>query len=282
MGGLGRWAKGHIATLLGGIGLVIPAASWLIKWAGDFDFVFERLQDPGWIGRMIQFLLDIPPWANLAIMIGGLFLIYFDSVRRTRALSPKRADASAGAFTVDPHIYCESHYVRGGDGRETKFYESVFYIIIGNNLPNGRSLKRVQARVQFMDPPVIAAIKDTATLETDIRNGEWAFFRIGRIVSEKLYGTMRGPAVLTNDELKTYEHNIPLGHLAFELAAPTGVWKTHLGNSSDIREPTIWPLNVIVSADEIISLPLRIKVDLSDAKKPVKLERPLENETKAQ
>jgi hypothetical protein len=39
---------------------------------------------------------------------------------------------------------------------------------------------------------------------------------------------------------------------------------------------------VIVSADEIISLPLRIKVDLSDAKKPVKLERPLENETKAQ
>jgi hypothetical protein len=80
-----RWLRKHWIALLGLLPL-IPASFKgviaLITWGGDIDFVVSRSQDPGWVGQMINWLIDPPGWAILPLLSLGLACIFLDSRRR--------------------------------------------------------------------------------------------------------------------------------------------------------------------------------------------------------
>lgn len=61
----------------------------ILHWAGDIDFVVERAQNPGWVGDVINSLLNLPGWLNLLIIALGLGLIYWDQTHHKFAASAK-------------------------------------------------------------------------------------------------------------------------------------------------------------------------------------------------
>ena len=80
-----RWLRKHWIALFGLLPL-IPASFKgvlaLITWGGDIDFVVSQKQDPGWVGQMINWLIDPPGWAILPLLSLGLACIFLDSRRR--------------------------------------------------------------------------------------------------------------------------------------------------------------------------------------------------------
>jgi hypothetical protein len=50
---------------------------WLLRTAGDIDFLVERLNDPGWIGVLAVMLIAPPPWLPFACVVVGLLLIWW-------------------------------------------------------------------------------------------------------------------------------------------------------------------------------------------------------------
>ena len=172
------------------------------------------------------------------------------------------------AFKVGPYIYSESRSIKAADGRETNLYENSFYLVLGNQSADGKTLKRVQARVQGYDTPVLlATLKDTTANQTDIRHGEWAFFMVGRIVSSKPIGIHKGTATIEDNFLRAYEHNIPLGALSFEVwSAET---KRQYGLAHRPEHAHVWGVPVVISADDTKSLTVGLKVNFADEKSPV-------------
>ncbi|TIU46002.1 MAG: hypothetical protein E5W19_28185 [Mesorhizobium sp.] len=61
-----------------------------IMLGGDIDFVVSRTEDPGWVGVVMRFLFSQPELVNLALLVGGLLLIYWD-VRRNRPRPPAQS-----------------------------------------------------------------------------------------------------------------------------------------------------------------------------------------------
>ena len=73
--------------MLGGALVLWQGTKAFVQWAGTFDFVFERFQNPSWIGAVMRFLADPPPWLTLLLMIIGLLLIYWDTRGKDRILA---------------------------------------------------------------------------------------------------------------------------------------------------------------------------------------------------
>jgi hypothetical protein len=204
--------------------------------------------------------------AGCAAMVGAvIWSLSKPGVSNSPVMSP-----TSGAFTLGKHIYAESRTIKAADGRETKLYENSFYLIAGNQSEDGKTLKRVQARVHFVDAPVLlATLKDTTANETDIRQGEWAFFMVGRIVSSKILGTYNGYTTVDDNFLKAYEHNIPMGGLSFE------VWsyetKRRYALAYQPEHPNVWNLPIVVSADDQKSLSVVVDINLGDLTNPVSI-----------
>jgi hypothetical protein len=167
-------------------------------------------------------------------------------------------------------IYSESRTVKKSDGTPGELYESVFYLVVGNNLDGGKSLKRVQTRIFHFGEPELAYVKETGATEIDIRHGEWALFQIGRIVSKQIVGLFQGATDLDDKELEAVEHNIPLGHLAFTVSSAAGKGKYNLGHTQGT--PHIWNLFMIVSADDALAAQIRINIDMENLGNPVSFE----------
>lgn len=89
--------KRYWRSALGIIFLIPPA--WhalhsLIMWGGDIDFVISRSADPGWVGNLIDFLLNPPGVITLPFIVIGLLLIYWDNRRASHSNEPKEKAAT--------------------------------------------------------------------------------------------------------------------------------------------------------------------------------------------
>lgn len=175
-----------------------------------------------------------------------------------------------GEFFKPAYIYCETKRIKWEDGEDSSYHENRFYIVVGNALDTGKTLKRAQARVFHIGEPVLSLIKETGQPEIDIRHGEIAIFGIGRIVSREIFGIFNGLVTLDEKAKKTYAHNIPFGSLAFEVSG-YGNQRYALGYmpTSPSADWTLW---VVVSADDAIAMQVRVKIDLRAAKDPVTCE----------
>jgi hypothetical protein len=112
------------------------------------------------------------------------------------------------AFSIIRDVHAESRAIT--KTLSTDLYENVFYLAVGNALSKGQILKRVQMRIAFHGPPLLAAIKDHKDRQADLRHGEILFFEIGRIVDTKIFGLLQGMTELNAGAWQAYEHNVPL------------------------------------------------------------------------
>lgn len=89
-------SKSQIALSILGVVSLIPAALKgvvaLIRLGGDADFVISVYDDPGWVGTMINVLLDPPGWSILPTIVIGLALIFISS--RHSRVHPEEGGAS--------------------------------------------------------------------------------------------------------------------------------------------------------------------------------------------
>jgi hypothetical protein len=62
----------------------------LLQWAGDFDLIISRIEDPDWMGVVVKsiysFFLDPPGYLILPFAVSGFALIWFDSRRQPKAV----------------------------------------------------------------------------------------------------------------------------------------------------------------------------------------------------
>jgi hypothetical protein len=98
------WMRRHWVALLGVIPLIPTALKWigwLISRGGDADFVISRSSDPGWVGAMINWIINPPAWAIMPLIVAGFALIWLD-VKRRRAkvtvspITPQEVSAPYG------------------------------------------------------------------------------------------------------------------------------------------------------------------------------------------
>jgi hypothetical protein len=179
--------------------------------------------------------------------------------------------SDSGAFSVANSIYAETRSIRTTDGKDTDLYENRFYLIVGNNLKDGKMLKRVQARIQGYETPVLlSTIKETTANEADVRDGELAYFFIGRIVSSKNIGRYKGVTTLKNEKfLPEYQHNVPIGAIGFKVWSSTSETEPRFGLNQWPSKASVWPVTVVISADDVKSRRVNLKVNLDDHKSSV-------------
>jgi hypothetical protein len=173
----------------------------------------------------------------------------------------RRNNDISTSFLVGEHIYAESKWVKWQDGSRTGLYETGFYLQISNALSNGKTLERVQARIFLTGEPVLARVKETGDSEIDIRHGELALFQIGSLVSKEMHGLIEGGVEIDDERRKTFEHNIPLGVLSFEVWDPSGKRAYGLGHLP--ANPGKFTLIVIVSANDVVARHIPITINLT-------------------
>jgi hypothetical protein len=187
------------------------------------------------------------------------------------AYKKSAAEQPASKFFTPATIYCETKSIKWEDGDDDSgFHENIFYLVVGNAIETGQTLRRTQARIFHMGEPIISRVKETGGSEIDIRHGELALFEIGKIVSPKMFGMFHGWVVYDPKAKQMYGHNIPLGHLSFEVSS-LGKRSYAIGHSPG-SPPTIWSIWMVTSADEAQSTQARINIDLSKDKRPVTCE----------
>jgi hypothetical protein len=99
------WLTCHWRALLGAASLLEPVwrlIKWLLHWASDFDFVISRIQNPSWVGVVINWLIkwvfDPPAWVTIPALIAGVALIFWDFRRQARRAQEYNRHNS---FTLD-------------------------------------------------------------------------------------------------------------------------------------------------------------------------------------
>jgi hypothetical protein len=216
----------------------------------------------------------LPWWLSVTFIVIG-YPIYVSPaiwkwLRERASKSNDRAVATPSRrdFLCGEHIHAESRWVKAGHDNP-KYYETTFYLVVGNALPAGKTLRKVHARFHLVGEPVLLRVKETGATVADIRHGEWIFFEVGRVVSKFPLGMLSGEGVLDAESLKTYDHNIPNGYLSFEVHPITGNKSglTYDPHREAGRRP--WEPFVVVSADDAQAMNVRLSIDLSKENAPV-------------
>jgi hypothetical protein len=176
-------------------------------------------------------------------------------------------------FRIGEHIHLESRPVKWPDGTTSNFYENSFFLPVGNKRLDGKTLRSSQVRIFFIGEPVLSRVKETGRTKIDIRHGEWALFEIGNLVYSKALGMVQGDAVvLTEEDRKSYERNIPSGYLSFKVRSWSGHPEYGLSSPFD-KKPGTWHIIAVLSADDTIAKEVRLDIHLDLEKPSVSIER---------
>lgn len=127
---MGSWVQGHwrraIAVALLWFLPLWQFARSIIMLGGDADFVISRSEDPGWVGAMLNFILNPPAWINLPLILAGLAVIYWGTRRNnSKPRDPQRYSKEIpilelqvlreGLANADPWLGFMGHGFNGAD-----------------------------------------------------------------------------------------------------------------------------------------------------------------------
>ena len=192
----------------------------------------------------------------LSVLIGvfGLWLI------AAPVSKEKQASASA-TFTLGNAIYYESRAIKTPDGRDTRLYETTFYLIVSNTTSDGSTLRNIQAEIVGYDTPVVAGIRGSPLDRIDLKHGQAAFFLIGKTVGTHYLGNFVGDVVYVPDKMRRYVQNIASGRRpTFEVWSFDNVYRYGLNQE---MEKSNWPLRAVISADDRKSKTVDLEVKSS-------------------
>lgn len=171
------------------------------------------------------------------------------------------------AFSISDHIHIECHPISGVPG----IYLHKYYLCVGNNFHDGRTLKRVQARLFGYTTPILCHIKGHAVPDVDLRHGEWVFFEIGRMASKDI-ARVSSTVELDKNLTTAYQHNVSNGYLSFELWSFPNKQELGLsGGSLDGKagKKSIWTIGLVISADDVKSENFTVSIDFTGEKPSV-------------
>lgn len=175
-------------------------------------------------------------------------------------------------FIVGNNIYCEARTISAeGKEEEDTLYEHIYYLIVENGSESGQTLRRVQARIHFADPPIVCRIKDMADDAINLRHGEQGYFEIGRLVSKEIHGLMRGSTETEDRHMEIYIHNAKNGHLSFEVGSVSKQIEYVLGNMKDVGSQ--WYLYIVVSSDDVKSATIKTCINMTNTQASLTYER---------
>jgi hypothetical protein len=108
---------------------MVPAGwqffKWLLGWGEHIEFLAHRVHDIKYVGPMLEFILNPPPWLALALVPPGLALVYWGNRPTTETVfdfsklsevkdappqTPREAEISdiMTAADIEPHVALEA------------------------------------------------------------------------------------------------------------------------------------------------------------------------------
>lgn len=210
--------------------------------------------------RMID--REIALWFVSSALLGWLGWVEFRPFILRRLKIQKKHPIRVSKGTI-----CESYKVKDDQiAADIELYGNVYYLAVSNISEDGKTLRRVQARIYFVGPPRVCPIKDHDSKEIDIRHGEWAFFEMGRIFSPENNGQYSGALKVESGLLESVVQNVERGVLGFELAPLDK--QTLMLHSTPPLEGTWTPL-VIISADDVKAREAVLHIKMTKEKQSV-------------
>jgi hypothetical protein len=90
------WRK-NWPTLVGGVFLFYRVGVGLLDWAGRAEYVRDKLNSPGFVGMLVQYLIIPPGWLTWSVIASGLLLIWMGLRRRQNLLASSTIQVRAEA-----------------------------------------------------------------------------------------------------------------------------------------------------------------------------------------
>jgi hypothetical protein len=105
-----KWVGHYWRTILGVFSLVpvgCRAVVWMLSQLGNIDFVITHINEPGWVGRVIELIINPPGWLLTAALLGGLGLLFWDNRRHRQFVietghPAEQMDRSVGLELTSP------------------------------------------------------------------------------------------------------------------------------------------------------------------------------------
>ena len=111
---------------VGSIAFFVALLLQIVRFLGDLDFVIERANDPGWIGKVLTAITELTPGQTLLftmmLVIGGFFLIWLKRAKPTPAPQIDQ-ESQNGKAAVGPQSHTE-----GGPFPDMTIRELFFHI----------------------------------------------------------------------------------------------------------------------------------------------------------
>ena len=215
----------------------------LIAVLGLAAMIWHGLKDSSRGKMIIGIALMI---AGCAIGVLGLSIIA--SGTSSTAIVAKLVTATGSSFDLGNEIYRETKSIKTTDGRDTKLYETAFYLVVSNNSVDGSTMRNVQAEIVGYETPVVAPIRSSSADKVDLNHGQAGFFLVGKTVGGDFSGNFVGDTTYVPEKLGRYVHNIASGRKpTFEIWSYDNVYRYGL---NDDKEKMDWPLTVVISADD--------------------------------
>jgi hypothetical protein len=130
-----------------------------------------------------------------------LFVAVIVAVLRLPA-APASTESKPSVFRYEKDAFVESKRIKWSDGSTSELYEENYYLPVWHSLATGQPLKVVKVRIFMIgQEPIPARVKETGQYSVDLRHGEVALFKIGRVISTD--GFYSGGYVTFSDEEKS-------------------------------------------------------------------------------
>jgi len=184
----------------------------------------------------------------LGYAIGIFGLSIFASGTSSTAILAKIVPISSDPFKLGDGIYRESRSIITTDGRDTKYFETAFYLVVSNDSNDGTTVRNIQAEIVGYEPPVVAAIRGSSLGRIDLKHGQSVFFLLGRTVGTDYLGNFVGNTTYVPDRLRRYIQTIASSRRpTFEVWSFDNEYR--FGLNDDKSHPE-WKLTVIISAED--------------------------------
>ncbi|RIX27248.1 hypothetical protein [Sphingomonas edaphi] len=222
-----------------------------------------------WLGVLNR---EILLWVFLLTLL--VWLVSIDARPLVRKWLRKRPD-----LIIERCVHVETSPIKTDkSARVDGLYCNRAYVVVRNNRPDKRTLRRVTAKLHLFGAPRGLCSKDG--WEIDLRHGEAAYFEIGRVLSDRHAGMpLMKPMEFPASVVETAQINLKVGGLTF-FAAPDDQEPLNIAYPQNMPPPLHVKFWVSVTADDVEAANAGFNIDvrnLPDIDAAFVLEAPEEN-----